>query len=361
MVANKEIERIEHSAVKLTVTVPQQDVKSEYDSLLTDYSRKIQIKGFRKGKVPPAILERKFGDGIREEASRNMMEKSLKEVFDDIEEKPLPYSVPELQDDSSLEVDKDFTFTVVYDVYPEIEVGEYQGVQIEGIQVKIGKADEERELNAIQEQNSVVMDKESGNVEKDNIVTVDFVELGEGDEPIEESRRQDFVFTVGTGYNIYKIDDDIIGMKKGEEKVIEKTYPEDFEIGEMAGSDPAHPGEGHQRQGEAASGAQRRARPGRKREIYIPGRSQERHPGAAGRDRTVTGEGPEREPSASEVSEGSKVDVPRSMVDMELEQTWRNFVSRFRTEENQVFVYSRPRGKARRTCTRNGGRMWRRT
>ncbi|MDR2079840.1 MAG: trigger factor, partial [Treponema sp.] len=70
---------------------------------------------------------------------------------------------------------------------------------------------------------------------KDDVVTVDYQELSDAGEPLDATKREDFVFTLGSGYNLYKFDDDVAGMKKGETKDIEKTYPGDFADKDLAG------------------------------------------------------------------------------------------------------------------------------
>ena len=236
MIANKEVKAKENSAVELTVTIAKDYAKETYTKLLADYSKKMQIKGFRKGKAPAHVLEQKYGEGIREEAAMNIAEESLKIVFDEIDEKPLPYSVPTLQEGSEkLNFDEDYKFTVVYDVYPTIKPGTYKDIEIEIPDAKVLKKDEDREIEKLREQNSVVIEKTDGKVEKDDIVTINYVELDEDGKDIEGTSREDFVFTVGTGYNIYKLDDDIVGMKKDEEKILDKEFPEDFDNSDLAG------------------------------------------------------------------------------------------------------------------------------
>lgn len=235
MVSDKQIEKLENSSIRLTVTVPQEDVEREYNELVSGYARNVQLKGFRKGKVPRNVLERKFADSFKVETAQKVIDSALREVFEEIEEKPLPYAQPELEGELDLEPGEPLTFTVTYDVFPEVEVGQTSGLTIEEPQVTIKKEDEERELKQLQEQNSVVLEKDGGTVEKDNIVTVDYMEVDEDGTELEDTRREDFVFTVGTGYNYYKIDDEVIGMKAGEEKLIEKEYPEDFEYSDLAG------------------------------------------------------------------------------------------------------------------------------
>ncbi len=236
MVANKEIEKCEHSSVKLTVTIEQKALREEYDTLLKKYTKEAHIKGFRKGKAPPAIIERKFGEGIKQEAAANSIENGLKEIFEEIDEKPLPYTRPQLEDeDLEPDLDKNLTFTVSYDVFPEIELGTYKEIEVTEPQVKITEEDEKRELDNLRDRNAIVIDKQDATVAQDDIITIDYAELDDEDNEIEGTKRESFVFTVGSGYNLHKIDDDVIGMKKDETKVVEKEYPEDFEIDTLQG------------------------------------------------------------------------------------------------------------------------------
>jgi len=235
MVTSKSIEKLENSSVRLNITVGKDDSRKEYDELLKKYTKTVQIKGFRKGKVPVSILEKKYGEGIKEEAVGQILDKAFRECLDDLEDKPLSYAAPVVDGEPVLGFDEDFTFSLTYDVYPEITVGKYKELEITVPAVSVGKEEEEEELEKIREQNSMVMDKANKTIEDENIVTIDYAEADEDGKAVEGSQREDFVFTIGTGYNLYKLDDDIKGMKLDEEKVIEKTYPEDEENKDLAG------------------------------------------------------------------------------------------------------------------------------
>ena len=237
MIANKKIERLPKSSARLTVTVGAGENKGEYDALLAEYAKKARIDGFRPGKVPVSVLERKFANEMRTEAMGRVLEKAVEEALKDEKLVPLAYSTPALDGEPEFKPDADFTFSVTYDVFPEVKAGDWKGIEIEVPQASILKADEERELAEIRERNAVVVDKgEAAKAAKGDIVTVNYKELAEDGSPIAGSERQDFVFEIGTGYNLYKFDDDVIGMKKGDEKTIEKTFPEDFEHKELAGA-----------------------------------------------------------------------------------------------------------------------------
>lgn len=348
MIANKDIERLDNSAVKLTVTVEQSALKQEYDDLLAKYAKSAQIKGFRKGKVPASVLERKFGEGIKQEAAANSIENSLKEIFDEIEEKPLPYVTPELQDEElDPDLDKELTFTVTYDIFPEIKLGEYKGLEIEVPKVTVTKEDEQRELDEIRDRNAVVVDKPDETVAKDDIVTIDYAELDEKGEEKEETKREGFVFTVGTGYNLHKIDDDVIGMKKDEEKVLDKEYPEDFEYEDLAGKK-----------------IKLKVKVTAVKEKKLPDLDDDLAQDVSEKYESLddlkkdirerfekAAENRLREMKVNKlldkIVENSEVDLPRSMVEMELQNSWRNFLMRSRMPEDQAEQILSMQGKSK--------------
>ena len=238
----KEITSIEHSAVKLTATIAKDDVAAEYNAGLAKYAKNIQLPGFRKGHVPVSVLQKKYGASLKAEIAGDLMDKVLNDIFSDEANKdvrPLPYSQPRLEGDAmpELSADKDFTFTVTYDVFPKVSVTNFGGIVVKEPQVSIGEAELSEELKAIQERNAMVIDKKDGEgVEKDNIVTINYKELDDSGNTVPKSEREDFVFTVGSGEDIYKIDDDIIGMKKGDTKEIAKTYAADDSNRDLAGT-----------------------------------------------------------------------------------------------------------------------------
>lgn len=224
----KEITKLEHSAAKLTVTVAKEDVANGYKTTLGKYVKQVQIPGFRKGHVPASVLERKYGEQIKMEAAGDLIDSVLNEIFQDEKElsnRPLPYAQPRMDEMPAFDTAKEFTFTVTYDVFPSVEVKDFNGISVKEPQVSVGDAEVEEELKGIQERNAAVIDKkEDEKAEKDNIVTIDIEEIGEDGKTVEGTKREGFTFTLGTAENVYKIDDDIIGMKANETKEITKKY-----------------------------------------------------------------------------------------------------------------------------------------
>lgn len=237
MKVTKEITKLENSAVKLTVTIAKKDVAAEYNESIAKYAKSIQIPGFRKGKVPVSVLERKYGEMLKADAAAELIEKALGEVFESIDEKPLPYAQPSMDEAPVLDVTKDLTFTVTYDVFPTVKIESLEGISIKEPVVEIGEEELNTELEQIRERNAMVVDKKDDEAAaKDDIATVNYCELAEDGSELEGTQRQDFVFTIGSGQNIFKFDDDVVGMKKNETKEITKTYDADFENKDLAGT-----------------------------------------------------------------------------------------------------------------------------
>jgi len=237
---SKEIKRLDKSNVAMSVTVPKEDVAAQYNDMLKEYTKSLQIPGFRKGKVPQSVLEQKFGDALKGDALGRIIESTMQEIFKDgalpRSEKPLPYATPKLQEeDIKLDFDQDLSFTVIYDVIPEVRVNQWKGFTIEYPYAEVEKEDIDRELEDIRDRNAFVLDcDDSAAAKKGNVVTIDYQIMEEdGVTPMDISRK-DMVITLD-GKNVFKFDDDIAGMKKGDTKSFEKKFEDDFFDPNLAG------------------------------------------------------------------------------------------------------------------------------
>ncbi len=347
MIIDKSIERQDQSRVKLSVTVSKDHTKQEYQKLLHEYAQKAQIKGFRPGKVPPAVLEKKFGESLRAEAMQKIIENSLGSVFEEIEERPLPYAQPELEEAPELQFETDMSFSVAYDVYPRIEPAAYKGLTIEAPNIVVTDDDIARELKAIQDQNAIVMDKDGGVVEKDDIVNIDYAVLDDTDTPIDGEERSDYSFTVGSGMNVFKIDDDILGMKVDETKIFDKSWPDDFEDKELAGTS--------KKIRVTIKGIRQRDLPEIDDELAQDVSDDyetledlkkdirerlEKTAESRGREQTVNG-------LLEQILSNTTVDLPQSMVRAELENSWRNFLGQFGGSEQQILSLLQAQGRGK--------------
>ena len=239
-VTTRELSVSDDSEVRLTLTVAGDSVRETYDSIIADLRRNARLKGFRRGKAPRDVLVRKFGPALLAQATEQVIKESLEQTIGEIEHKPLPFAAPELDSAPQLVLGEDLTYTVTYDTFPQVELGPYRDLPLERPQVSIADADLERELGRLQEQNAVVIDKQADDsgevvVAQGDVVTVNYVEQDAAGQPVPGSERRDFVFEVGTEYNIYQMDEDLVGMARGEDKVIAKSYSPDYQYSDLAG------------------------------------------------------------------------------------------------------------------------------
>ncbi len=239
MITEKSVKELENSQAALTLTIDAASIEDAYTKRIQKYSKDLALPGFRKGHVPASVIERKFGDSIREESTFDAMESALQDAIKelDVKDKPLPFSTPVLQDEDKLlpfKKDSDITFTVVYDVKPVFELPQYTGLEINVPEIEVTEKDIDSDVENLRNQNAIIKNK-SGKAENGNIATINYVEIDENGNEIESTKRNDFTFTIGTGYNFYKLDNDVIGMKKDEEKTVEKSYTEEDNIPGYAG------------------------------------------------------------------------------------------------------------------------------
>jgi trigger factor len=328
MAKNKQVELLENAAVKVSVEISKESIQKEYDELVAEYAKSVRVDGFRQGKVPPSVLVRKFGDVLLGETAERVIRKSVEELLDEVEQKPIATSVPEIDAKESLELGKDFSYTVSWDTVPAVELGEYKGLEYEELQVQIGDEDMERELKNLQEQNSIVVDKKDAAVLKGDIVSIDYAERDAQGADVAGSRREGFVFEVGSGYNLYRVDEELVGMKAGEEKLLSKQYPADFEHKELAGRTVSL-----------------KVKVGAVKEKQTPELNDELAQDISEKYKTLEDlkkdirerlEGYARqrvrEHSISQIlekaAEGAKITLPKSMVEHELADQWQSFLGR---------------------------------
>ena len=350
MIVEKSTKELEHSQLALTITVDSKSIEEAYEERLKKYQKELTLPGFRKGKTPVSVLEKKYGDSIREESTFALLESSLEEAYKDLDDKqkPLPYSTPVLQDEEKLvpfKKGEDVTFTVHYDVRPTVDVKDYKNREFEIDGVEVTDEDVNAEVEKIRETNAITRSKD-GALEKGNIATIDYVELDKDGNEIASTERKGFTFTLGSGYNYYMIDEDIVGMKKGDEKIIEKTYSDDV-TGPLKGQS-----------------IKLKVKVNEVKVRELPELDDEFAQDVKEEYKTLDDlKNAEKAKLLKEVDEAlknikitslmnklveeTKFDVPQSMLDAHLEQNWRQFISQSGLDEKTLNKFMQMQGESK--------------
>ena len=220
--------------VKLTFTVEAAKFDEAIMSVFKKSSKYFNIPGFRKGKAPFKIVERYYGDEIFYEDAFNEL---VPEIYDaEIKANNIDaVSRPQI-DVVQMEKGKDLIFTAIVATKPEVKLGKYKGVELEKIEYKATAEDVEHELNHMAEHNSRMVSVEDRAVKDGDIVTIDFAGTVDG-VAFDGGTAQGQQLTIGSNTFIPGFEDQVIGMKIGEEKDLNVTFPKEYFSKDLAGKD----------------------------------------------------------------------------------------------------------------------------
>lgn len=227
------LEKMENSRVKLTIEVGADKLEEGLAHAYRKVVKEVTIPGFRKGKAPRPILERQYGQGVLfEDAIDYLLPKLYDAAVEENEIRPVSQPDISLND---INVETGFSFDAEVDVFPEIELGEYKGLAVEKRIVEITDEQIEQELINLQNQHSelIVVDSRD-DVQEGDFAIIDFKGFLDG-VPFSGGAAEDHNLEIGSGQFIPGFEEQLIGMKVGEEKDIDVTFPENYGSPDLAG------------------------------------------------------------------------------------------------------------------------------
>jgi trigger factor len=211
----------------LNITVPAELVSRERQAAVRKLSSRIQLPGFRSGKVPASVVEKRFGPALNQELLDRVIGDAYKGVLEDRDLRPI--SEGEIGD-VDYERDADLTFNVSFDVAPKVELTRLTDFQVERPQIEVGEEDVEKVLERLREQQGTWKPVEEGTPEEGNLVSVRIQRLqDEGDEP------RPYEFTLGKDEAIPDVEEAIRSLQVGESGDFTVTFPDDFPNEERRG------------------------------------------------------------------------------------------------------------------------------
>ena len=225
-----DVEDLSSTKKRLQIEVPGEVVTKEIDSAYRKLSKKARIKGFRPGKVPRAILQRYYGDYVKDDVISTLVNDTYFKAISDKDIKPV--SQPTI-DNGTLEEGKAFEYSAIVEVKPDIHVKDYLGLRLRGKKAEVVGEDVEKGLRHLQNLHAqLVTIEERKKVREGDFIIIDYEGFSDG-KPFEGSRGKDFMLQIGSGGFIRGFDDKLIGSERDDEKEVEITFPEDHQT--MAG------------------------------------------------------------------------------------------------------------------------------
>jgi trigger factor len=229
---NAKVEKIQQNVVKLEITVEAEKFNESLKKAYAKNAKKFNIPGFRKGKAPINIIKKYYGDGVFfEDAINFCCDDTYPVAIKENNIRPVDY--PSI-DIVQIEEGKEFIYTAEVSVYPEVELGEYKGVEVKKALYDVTDEEVEAQLKQMQEKNARVETKTEGTVEKGNIAIIDFKGYVDGI-AFEGGEGKDFSLEIGSGTFIDTFEDQLVGVNIGETKNINVTFPEQYGKEELNG------------------------------------------------------------------------------------------------------------------------------
>lgn len=227
-------EKTEKSTVKITINLEEKEWNEAIDAAYERVKGKYSMPGFRKGKVPKKVLESAYGAGVfYEEAINIAFPKYYEEVLD---KEPSIEAVARPDIDIKDISEKGISMIAEVAVKPEVKLGEYKGITFKKVEYNVKEADVKEELKRLQERNSRTVDVTDRAVESGDTVTIDYSGSVDGVK-FEGGTAEKQPLTIGSNTFIPGFEDQIIGMKIGEEKDITVKFPEDYHAENLKGKD----------------------------------------------------------------------------------------------------------------------------
>ena len=210
----------EKNMVKLVIEASDEEFEAGLNAAYNKNKNKISVPGFRKGKAPRKMIEQLYGSQI-------FFADAAKESGLDIVSQP-KVSIEQL------EAGKPFIFAAEVAVRPEVELGEYKGVEVTKADAEVTDADVEEELKKVQDQNSRTVSVEDRAVKDGDMTVIDFEGFIDG-EAFEGGKGENYPLTIGSHSFIDTFEEQMIGMNIGEEKELNVTFPEDYHAENLKG------------------------------------------------------------------------------------------------------------------------------
>ena len=226
------VEKLEHNMAKLTIEVPTEELEKAVEKVYQSQKKNISIPGFRKGKVPRAMVEKMYGAEVFYQDAANEIipdayEATLKEVEEEI------VSMPEV-DVVQMKKGEPFIFTAEVALKPEVKLGQYKGVEVDKIDVTVSDEEVEAEIEKEREKNARTVEVTNRAVKDGDTVSLDFEGFVDG-VAFEGGKGENYPLTIGSGAFIPGFEEQLVGTEIGADVEVNVTFPEDYQADNLAG------------------------------------------------------------------------------------------------------------------------------
>ncbi|WP_188206337.1 trigger factor [Alkalibacillus aidingensis] len=320
----------------LTVEVDAEQFDQALDQAFKKVVKDIQVPGFRKGKVPRSIFEKRFGvEALYQDAVDIVLPDAYMKA---VEEAGItPVDRPEV-DVEQIEKGQPLIFKATVTVKPEVELGEYKGLEVEEEDTTVTDEDVEEEIKALQEKQAELVVKEDGQVENGDTVVIDFEGFMDG-EAFEGGSAENHTLEVGSGSFIPGFEEQLVGKSAGEELDVEVNFPEDYQAEELAGKPATFKVKIHEVKAKELPELDDEFAKDVDDEVESLDELKTKTKERLEEQKQTDTENQKRETLVEKASENAEVNIPQAMVDSELDRMMQEFEQRLQMQGMTLDMY----------------------
>ena len=226
------IENVSELTRKLSITLPEKDVSKELDKAYNKLKREVNLKGFRRGKVPTSVLKKNFRAQVEAEISEQLVQATY---FDAVEQENIdPVVHPDIKEHTFNE-DGSFVYVAEVEVKPVFDLKEYKGLEVEKPVTEVTDEEVDAKIEQLRREHSALKNADGDNViQKDDVAVVDFQGFHNGN-AMKEVHNENYSVDIGSGSLGDEFEEKLIGLKKGDKTLYEVDFPADYPNPVMAG------------------------------------------------------------------------------------------------------------------------------
>jgi trigger factor len=225
-------EKLEGNSGVLTVEVSAEKVNEGLDEAFKKVVKQVNVPGFRKGKMPRPLFEKRFGiESLYEETINILLPEAYEEAIEEAGIEPVDRPSIDVE---QIEKGKNFIFKATVTVKPEVKLGEYKGLEVEDFDTNVTDEDVNKELEQLQSRHAELVVKEDSPAENGDTVVIDF-EGFVNDVAFEGGKAENYSLELGSNSFIPGFEEQLVGTKAGETKDVNVTFPEEYHAADLAG------------------------------------------------------------------------------------------------------------------------------
>ncbi|MFP7477990.1 trigger factor [Terribacillus saccharophilus] len=326
----------------LTITLAPEELDAALDKAFQKVVKQVQVPGFRKGRVPRKIFEQRFGvESLYQDAIDIVLPEAYMNAVEETGIEPVAQPDVDLE---QIEQGKELIFKATVTVKPEVELGDYKGLEVEAEDTTVTDEDVEKEIDALRNRQAELVVKEEGTAAEGDTVVIDFEGFVDG-EAFEGGKAENHSLEIGSGSFIPGFEEQLVGKESGSESDINVTFPEEYHAAELAGKEAVFKVKIHEIKAKELPELDDEFAKDVDEEVESLDALREKTKNRLQEEKTNAAENNKREQLINLATDNAKVDVPDAMVDTELDRMVREFEQRLQMQGMTLEMYAQFSGQ----------------